>query len=259
MACRDGPPYKNCTKFSIAARITTSKTQTVQRLQVRRNGVAVSLCLWGVVTLGGSKYNSHAIFFLPELRQTMNINDFLEPDPKGGVKLSQRGIFAIIVALLAGCFFYWLFNSSDATVKNEPSNNETFYPVQSTPAKPNTVAYQKKTSTDIASVNQNNTDNELTPEQLQRKKDFGKLDAFTASHEFVKEKLISPSSAEFFYSYENAVTKINDSTWFVDSFVDSQNEYGAMIKKRFVCKLTYNPVTDTEHCLDVELLPVFPR
>ncbi|HET8885593.1 MAG TPA: hypothetical protein VFM70_04480 [Salinimicrobium sp.] len=70
------------------------------------------------------------------------------------------------------------------------------------------------------------------------KKEFTPLDALVMSQHFVKQKLKSPSTAEFGSSTER-VTKLNDSTFMVRNYVDSQNSFGAMIRSEYACTLYF--------------------
>jgi fucose permease len=66
------------------------------------------------------------------------------------------------------------------------------------------------------------------------------VDAFVMSQSFVEQRLIAPTTAKFPYigdAYE--VTKLDSVTWLVDSYVDSQNGFGAFIRTRYVAKLMY--------------------
>jgi len=70
-------------------------------------------------------------------------------------------------------------------------------------------------------------------------KKFTKLEAKVMSEIFVKNNLKSPGSAEFEYS-EDQVTKLNDSTFEIRSYVDSQNSFGALLRMDYFCKLYFD-------------------
>lgn len=60
------------------------------------------------------------------------------------------------------------------------------------------------------------------------------------SQMFDEKHLVLPTTAKFPYigdAYE--VTKLDSVTWLVDSYVDSQNGFGAFIRTRYVAKLMY--------------------
>ena len=75
-------------------------------------------------------------------------------------------------------------------------------------------------------------------------KEYTKMDALIASQNFVKTRLTSPSSAEFSYDYENKVQKINDTTFRVVGWVDSQNGFGAMVRSNYTCTIIFYPKTE---------------
>ena len=68
---------------------------------------------------------------------------------------------------------------------------------------------------------------------------YSKNEALVMSEGFVKDNLKSPSTAEFSADYNNDVTQINDSTFEVNSWVDSQNGFGAMLRSNYSCKITF--------------------
>lgn len=55
----------------------------------------------------------------------------------------------------------------------------------------------------------------------------------------VKGKLKSPSSAEFPPTSEAEVQVTKDTTFLVSSYVDSENGFGAMIRKQWVAEIKY--------------------
>lgn len=64
----------------------------------------------------------------------------------------------------------------------------------------------------------------------------------------ISSKLISPSTASFSMEYSKEVKKLNDYVYFVNSYVDSQNKYGAIIRTYFTCKVTFDNVTGDSKC-----------
>ncbi|RZK54742.1 MAG: hypothetical protein EOO87_09650 [Pedobacter sp.] len=76
--------------------------------------------------------------------------------------------------------------------------------------------------------------------------------AFVYSKNCVREKLISPITAKFPYVNGSAVTKINDSTFTVSSHVDSQNSFGAMIRRNYKCKIIIT-AKDIYRCEDLTI------
>lgn len=92
-----------------------------------------------------------------------------------------------------------------------------------------------------------------TEEQvLKNKIQNSKITALTAAQEEVKSRLKSPSSANFPWGID-CVTKISDNTYVINSYVDSQNSFGAMLRTNFTCQITLND-NDTYTCDSVELL-----
>lgn len=77
--------------------------------------------------------------------------------------------------------------------------------------------------------------------------------ALFQSEYFVKQRLKSPSTADFCYLHESNVQKLNDSTFRVVSCVDSQNGFGAIVRSVYSCKLTYLP-SDMVNCEDLVIL-----
>lgn len=86
-------------------------------------------------------------------------------------------------------------------------------------------------------------------------KKYTDISALRFSEDFVKERLKSPSTAEFISLTELMdgvpVTKVNDTTFVVNSWVDSQNSFGAMIRSQYSCKMTFIPSTETVQCDDL--------
>lgn len=92
-----------------------------------------------------------------------------------------------------------------------------------------------------------------TEEQVSKNKEQNsKITALTAAQEEVKSRLKSPSSANFPWGID-CVTKISDNTYVINSYVDSQNSFGAMLRTNFTCQITLND-NDTYTCDSVELL-----
>lgn len=60
-----------------------------------------------------------------------------------------------------------------------------------------------------------------------------KIDAFVSSQVYVQQNLKAPSTAKFASVAESSIQKINDSQYQVTSFVDSQNDFGAMIRTKY--------------------------
>lgn len=71
--------------------------------------------------------------------------------------------------------------------------------------------------------------------------DIQKLTAYNVAEQYVSQRLKSPSSAVFPSSSDksNHVTKVTSKIYTVDSWVDSQNSFGAMIRTKFHLKVTF--------------------
>ncbi|MCF4151791.1 hypothetical protein L2W58_08240 [Dethiosulfovibrio sp. F2B] len=70
-------------------------------------------------------------------------------------------------------------------------------------------------------------------------KDIGdEIGAFIWSKTFVKDYLKAPSTADFPF-FDRESTQLNDSTWVIKSYVDSQNSFGAIIRTRYIATMHY--------------------
>lgn len=65
-----------------------------------------------------------------------------------------------------------------------------------------------------------------------------KFDAFVIAENAVKEKLKSPSTAQFCTTTEATIGR-NGNTWTVEGWVDAQNGYGATVRANFVVTFTF--------------------
>lgn len=78
--------------------------------------------------------------------------------------------------------------------------------------------------------------------------------AFYISQEFVKNHLNSPSTAEFPSWYDqtsNVIQKPGSFTQYtINSYVDAQNTFGAMIREYYVCEVEYIKARDTWRLID---------
>jgi hypothetical protein len=61
-----------------------------------------------------------------------------------------------------------------------------------------------------------------------------------SSQQFVRDRLKAPSTAEFPIAMDDddQYRKINDSTFKVESYVDSENGFGAKIRTNYSCMIT---------------------
>lgn len=77
-----------------------------------------------------------------------------------------------------------------------------------------------------------------------------KITARIDSERYVEKYLKSPSTADFPLGADGCV-KINDSTFFVSSYVDSQNGFGAMIRTTYSCQINYVDNYKKVSCTDL--------
>lgn len=96
----------------------------------------------------------------------------------------------------------------------------------------------------ISGNNSEQTSNEI--------KKYTKEDALAHSQVFIESKLSSPASAKFDSSIEEIV-QINDTIFRVNSFVDSQNGFGALIRSKYSCNVIFHPKTDTHDIINVKI------
>lgn len=94
---------------------------------------------------------------------------------------------------------------------------------------------------------------ETDQERANRTEQNSEFTAYYNSQQCVKELLKSPSTAEFPSGSNQFVTKIDEDTYLINSYVDSQNSFGAMLRTNYVCQITLNS-DDTYTCDNVELL-----
>lgn len=66
------------------------------------------------------------------------------------------------------------------------------------------------------------------------------LAAFVYSQQYVKEKLKSPSTAQFAGIGESHIQKIDQETYKITSFVDAQNSFGATLRTNYVIIMKKN-------------------
>lgn len=76
--------------------------------------------------------------------------------------------------------------------------------------------------------------------------------AYSYAEKFVKKKLKSPSTAEFPGTLEKDehITDLGNGEYRIESWVDSQNSYGAQIRTSFSCTIKFEG--DKVHCEDLK-------
>lgn len=81
--------------------------------------------------------------------------------------------------------------------------------------------------------------------------DFSSIQASTAVEQCVLAQLTSPGSAEFEPYSEKNFVRVNDTLFKFQSYVDSQNGFGALIRTNFRGSLVYYPDRGTTRCVDL--------
>ena len=78
--------------------------------------------------------------------------------------------------------------------------------------------------------------------------------AYVMTEEWVKQRLSSPGSAEFPSSYHKRqhVERVSGQRYRIESYVDSQNQFGALVRTQFVAELE-QPEEDKWRLLSLEL------
>jgi hypothetical protein len=84
------------------------------------------------------------------------------------------------------------------------------------------------------------------------KSTFTKQDAVIQSRLCVEKLLKSPGSAKFAYQPDETIDQLNDSTFAVLGYVDSQNDFGALERTYYKCKVIANKKGEA-HCKDMQL------
>jgi len=76
--------------------------------------------------------------------------------------------------------------------------------------------------------------------------------ALAMSRNFVKVKLLSPSTAEFASLSESTITESGNS-FYIISYVDAKNVFGVAIRKNYTCRLQYNSNNKTWSLLSLDI------
>lgn len=75
--------------------------------------------------------------------------------------------------------------------------------------------------------------------------------ALAYAHVTVENKLKSPGSAKFAYVADSDIKAVDDSTFVILSYVDSQNDFGALKRTYFKCTMVVSGETAT--CTSIQL------
>lgn len=68
---------------------------------------------------------------------------------------------------------------------------------------------------------------------------YTKIQAKVFAETQVKTRLKSPSTAEFNWNADDNIEKVNDTTFLVTGYVDSQNSFGAALRSNYSCTIVY--------------------
>lgn len=83
-------------------------------------------------------------------------------------------------------------------------------------------------------------------------KTYTKIEAYSASQQFVEGRLKAPSTASFNYDPDKIMI-INDTTFNVIASVDAENSFGAKIRKNYQCKIIFLPHINQVRCEDLRI------
>ena len=71
------------------------------------------------------------------------------------------------------------------------------------------------------------------------KESHSDVGAWVVCQKFVEDRLKSPSSAEFPVRYPQFTEDLGGGRYRVETYVDSENAFGAMIRTEFICEVKY--------------------
>ena len=102
-------------------------------------------------------------------------------------------------------------------------------------------------SSNSASNKSASSSNKTTSSSSSDSYDRDKLDAWVETQLYVKQNLKSPSTASFgkvfrgdYQSAEDVVRSLGDGKYVINAWVDSQNDFGAVIRTYFHCELVHD-------------------
>jgi hypothetical protein len=83
------------------------------------------------------------------------------------------------------------------------------------------------------------------------------IESFLICKNFVTDRLKSPGSAKFRNPSQTdgevVWVSTDDVTWTIQSSVDSENGFGALLRSNFVCTVQYRPEVEKWYLLDMQL------
>lgn len=65
------------------------------------------------------------------------------------------------------------------------------------------------------------------------------VEAYVVCQDFVEDRLVSPSTAEFGGPYSRVTTHNGEGEYTVETYVDSENRFGAMVRTEFTCTVQH--------------------
>lgn len=90
------------------------------------------------------------------------------------------------------------------------------------------------------------------PKSIDTEPKLTKQDAVVQSHLCIEKLLKSPGSAKFPYQPDETIDQLNDSTFIVLSYVDSQNDLGVLKRTYYRCKVIGRELGQAR-CEDIKL------
>lgn len=72
--------------------------------------------------------------------------------------------------------------------------------------------------------------------------------ALSCAQQYISKKLVSPSTADFDYNYQEGVKQVGLNLYYIESFVDSQNIYGASIRTYFTSVVEFDSLANRYIC-----------
>ena len=92
---------------------------------------------------------------------------------------------------------------------------------------------------------------ETNPKEVYKTKIRDEMDAYVETQLYIKDQLKSPATAEFGGSESENLTRLSDSSFSIQGYVDSQNSFGGLMRADYACVVTYTP-DDSFHCFMVQ-------
>jgi hypothetical protein len=81
----------------------------------------------------------------------------------------------------------------------------------------------------------------------------GNVIAHTMAEHYVEQRLKSPSTAKFPWYRDSQVSYVGECEFIVQSYVDAQNSFGAMLRSDYSVRLKYDPNSDSYSLLDIRI------